>query len=46
MEKRELIYEDKTKRTYTTDNPEFLIRYFKDDAEEAHHEVHHRVCAA
>jgi phosphoribosylaminoimidazole-succinocarboxamide synthase len=46
MEKRELIYEGKTKRTYTTDNPGPLIQYFKDDAEEAYHEVHHRICAA
>ena len=46
MEKRKLIYEGKAKRIYTTDNPDLLIQYFKDDAEEAYHEVHHRLCAA
>jgi|SRR3990172_1101572 len=32
MEKRELIYEGKAKRIYSTDNPDFVIQYFKDDA--------------
>lgn len=32
MEKRELIYEGKAKRVYTTDDPDFVIQYFKDDA--------------
>jgi phosphoribosylaminoimidazole-succinocarboxamide synthase len=32
MEKRELIYEGKAKRLYTTDDPDLLIQYFKDDA--------------
>src|SRR5215468_1761884 len=32
MEKRELIYEGKAKRVYTTDDPELVIQYFKDDA--------------
>jgi phosphoribosylaminoimidazole-succinocarboxamide synthase len=32
MEKRELIYEGKAKRIYTTDNPDLVIQYFKDDA--------------
>jgi len=32
MEKRELIYEGKAKRLYTTDNPDLVIQYFKDDA--------------
>jgi phosphoribosylaminoimidazole-succinocarboxamide synthase len=32
MEKRELIYEGKAKRVYTTDHPDFVIQYFKDDA--------------
>jgi phosphoribosylaminoimidazole-succinocarboxamide synthase len=32
MEKREMIYEGKAKRVYTTDNPDFVIQYFKDDA--------------
>lgn len=32
MEKRELIYEGKAKRVYTTDNPDLVIQYFKDDA--------------
>jgi phosphoribosylaminoimidazole-succinocarboxamide synthase len=32
MEKRDLIYEGKAKRVYSTDNPDFVIQYFKDDA--------------
>ena len=32
MEKRELIYEGKAKRVYTTNNPDLIIQYFKDDA--------------
>jgi phosphoribosylaminoimidazole-succinocarboxamide synthase len=32
MEKRELIYEGKAKRVYTTDDPNLVIQYFKDDA--------------
>ena len=32
MEKRKLIYEGKAKRVYTTDNPDLVIQYFKDDA--------------
>jgi phosphoribosylaminoimidazole-succinocarboxamide synthase len=32
MESRELIYEGKAKRVYTTDNPDLVIQYFKDDA--------------
>jgi phosphoribosylaminoimidazole-succinocarboxamide synthase len=32
MEKRELIYEGKAKKLYTTDDPEVIIQYFKDDA--------------
>jgi phosphoribosylaminoimidazole-succinocarboxamide synthase len=32
MEKRELIYEGKAKRVYTTDNPDLVVQYFKDDA--------------
>ncbi|MFN8626337.1 MAG: phosphoribosylaminoimidazolesuccinocarboxamide synthase [Candidatus Binatia bacterium] len=32
MDKRELIYEGKAKRVYTTDNPDLVIQYFKDDA--------------
>jgi phosphoribosylaminoimidazole-succinocarboxamide synthase len=32
MEKRDLIYEGKAKRVYTTDNPDLVIQYFKDDA--------------
>ena len=32
MEKREKIYEGKAKILYTTDDPEFLIIFFKDDA--------------
>ena len=32
MEKREKIYEGKAKILYTTDNPDQLIQYFKDDA--------------
>ncbi len=31
MEKRELLYEGKAKRLYTTDEPEILISEFKDD---------------
>ena len=32
MERREQVYEGKAKILYTTDNPELLIQYFKDDA--------------
>ena len=32
MERRELIYEGKAKKLYTTDDPDLLIQYFKDDA--------------
>src|SRR5512139_3768323 len=32
MEKRDLIYEGKAKQVYTTDNPDLVIQYFKDDA--------------
>ena len=32
MEKRELIYEGKAKKLYTTDDPDLLIQYFQDDA--------------
>ncbi len=32
MEKRELVYEGKAKKLYTTDDPDLLIQYFKDDA--------------
>ena len=32
MEKREQIYEGKAKILYTTDNPDLLIQYFKDDS--------------
>src|SRR3970040_2540708 len=32
MEKRELIYRGKAKKLYTTDDPDLLIQYFKDDA--------------
>ena len=32
MEKHELIYEGKAKQLYTTDDPDLLIQYFKDDA--------------
>ena len=32
MEKREQLYEGKAKIVYATDNPEFVIQYFKDDA--------------
>lgn len=32
MEKREKIYEGKAKVLYTTDDPDVLIQYFKDDA--------------
>jgi phosphoribosylaminoimidazole-succinocarboxamide synthase len=31
MEKRELLYEGKAKKLFTTDNPEILISEFKDD---------------
>ncbi|HBG47298.1 MAG TPA: phosphoribosylaminoimidazolesuccinocarboxamide synthase [Deltaproteobacteria bacterium] len=32
MEKRDKIYEGKAKVLYTTDNPDLLIQYFKDEA--------------
>ncbi|NIO10507.1 MAG: phosphoribosylaminoimidazolesuccinocarboxamide synthase [Deltaproteobacteria bacterium] len=32
MEKREAIYEGKAKIIYTTDDPDLVIQYFKDDA--------------
>jgi len=32
MQKRELIYEGKAKQVYTTDDPDLVIQYFKDDA--------------
>jgi len=32
MEKREMIYEGKAKQIYTTDDPDLVIQYFKDDA--------------
>src|ERR1051326_7421869 len=32
MEKRDLIYEGKAKKLYTTDDPDLVIQYFKDDA--------------
>ena len=32
MEKRDKIYEGKAKILYTTDDPDLLIQYFKDDA--------------
>ena len=32
MEKRKQIYEGKAKILYETDNPDYLIQYFKDDA--------------
>lgn len=32
MEKRDLIYEGKAKKIYTTDDPDLVIQYFKDDA--------------
>jgi phosphoribosylaminoimidazole-succinocarboxamide synthase len=32
MEKRDQIYEGKAKKLYTTDDPNLLIQYFKDDA--------------
>ena len=32
LEKREMIYEGKAKKLYTTDNPDLIIQYFKDDA--------------
>ena len=31
-EKREMFYEGKAKKLYTTDNPDLIIQYFKDDA--------------
>ncbi|MEG2118254.1 MAG: phosphoribosylaminoimidazolesuccinocarboxamide synthase [Clostridia bacterium] len=32
MEKKEMLYEGKAKKVYTTENPEFLIVSYKDDA--------------
>ena len=32
MEKREKIYEGKAKQLFTTDNPDLLVQYFKDEA--------------
>jgi phosphoribosylaminoimidazole-succinocarboxamide synthase len=32
MERRELLYEGKAKQVYSTDDPDCLIQYFKDDA--------------
>ena len=32
MEKRDMIYEGKAKKVFNTDNPEFVIVYYKDDA--------------
>ncbi len=32
MEKRELLYEGKAKRVFSTDDPNLVIQYFKDDA--------------
>ncbi len=32
LEKREMFYEGKAKKLYTTDNPDLIIQYFKDDA--------------
>ena len=32
MEKREKLYEGKAKIIYSTDNPDLVIQYFKDDA--------------
>ena len=32
MEKREKLYEGKAKILYATDNPDYVIQYFKDDA--------------
>jgi len=32
MEKRQMIYEGKAKQVYTTDDPDLVIQYFKDDA--------------
>jgi len=32
MEKREKIYEGKAKQLYTTENPDLLVQYFKDEA--------------
>jgi hypothetical protein len=46
MEERELIYEAKPQRTYTTDSRNLLIHDSKDDAEEADYEARHRVWAA
>ena len=31
-EKREMFYEGKAKKLYTTNNPDLIIQYFKDDA--------------
>lgn len=32
MEKREKVYEGKAKQLFTTDNPDLLVQYFKDEA--------------
>ena len=32
MKKLELLYEGKAKQVYATDNPDYVIQYFKDDA--------------
>ena len=32
MEKKELLYEGKAKKVYTTDDPDVLIVSYKDDA--------------
>ena len=32
MEKKDAIYEGKAKVVFTTDNPDLVIQYFKDDA--------------
>ena len=32
MKKGELLYEGKAKQVYATDNPDYVIQYFKDDA--------------
>ena len=32
MEKKELLYEGKAKKVYTTENPDVLIVDYKDDA--------------
>jgi len=32
MKKAELLYEGKAKQVYATDNPDYVIQYFKDDA--------------